>query len=170
MLHVRAFARIALVIPALAGARSTHAQAPTPVSWSVRAENVGVLKTGAEVVVTVTAAIEPGWHIYSLTQKPGGPIALSISVPAGEPFVLARSVTGPKPEIQADATLDVPIELYSGAAEFPVPLRLTTTSPSGVLDGRIATRFQVCSNTTCLPPRTITLPVRLQQRNSGGAR
>ena len=169
MLHMW-LGRIALVIFALSGARGANAQALAPVTWSVRADHVAALKTGTEVIVKVTASIAPGWHVYSLTQKPGGPIAMSITVPAGEPFVLARGITGPKPEIQADATLDVPIELYSGTAEFPVPLKLTTTSPNSVLDGRITARFQVCSDTTCLPPRSISLPVRLQQRNAEGAR
>ena len=170
MLHARSPGRVALVLLALAGTGNAHAQAPAPVSWSLRAGNVTDLKAGAEVTVTLSASIAPGWHIYSLTQKPGGPIAMSVTVPVGEPFVLARVVTGPKPQIQADATLDVPIELYSGTAEFPVPLKLTTTSSGRVLAGRISTRYQVCSDTTCLPPRTITLPVRLQQRTVEGAR
>jgi len=95
---------------------------------------------------------------------------MSITVPAGEPFVLARAIKGPKPEIQSDATLDVPIELYSGTAEFPVPLKLTVTGAGAVLEGRITTRYQVCSDTTCLPPRNITLPVRVELRTNDGAR
>ena len=108
--------------------------------------------------------------MYSLTQKPGGPIPMSVTVALGEPFVLAGAIKGPKPEIQSDATLDVPIELYSGTAEFPVPLKLTVTGAGAVLQGRITTRYQVCSDTTCLPPRNIALPVRLELRTREGAR
>ena len=171
MLHVRSHsALVAALILVFVTPLVARAQAPTPVSWAVRVPEVSALKTGTEVTVLLTATVAPGWHIYSLTQKPGGPIPMSITVPAGEPFVLARAIKGPKPEIQSDATLDVPIELYSGTAEFPVALKLTVTGAGAVLEGRITTRYQVCSDTTCLPPRNITLPVRVELRTNDGAR
>src|SRR5688500_13786317 len=110
----------------LAGVRVSLAQTPTPVTWSVRTSDVLAIRPGAEARVTVIAAIAPGWHIYSLSQKPGGPIAMSIAVPHGEPFTLAGSVAGPKPEITTQSTFDVPVEWYSDSARFTVPLKLTT--------------------------------------------
>ena len=151
-------------------ARGAQAQAPTPVQWSARADDVASLSAGTTARVTLIAEIAPGWHIYSLTQKPGGPIALTISVPAGEPFVLAGAVNGPEPTVQSDATLGVPIELYSGLAEFSVPIKFAATTLAGAVEGRVSARFQVCSDTTCLPPRSITLPVRLQKRAQGSGR
>src|SRR5688500_19998893 len=76
----------------LAGVRASLAQAPAPVTWSVRTEDMRAMKPGAEARVIVVAAITPGWHIYSLSQKPGGPIAMSIAVPHGQPFTLAVAV------------------------------------------------------------------------------
>jgi DsbC/DsbD-like thiol-disulfide interchange protein len=152
----------------LAGGRVSLAQAPTPVTWSVRTEEVVAIRPGAEARVTVVAVIKPGWHIYSLSQKPGGPIAMSIAVPQGGPFTLAGSVAGPKPETTTQSTFDVPVEWYSDSARFTVPLKLTTSASGPTLEGRIVTRFQACSETVCLPPRSITLPVRLQQRSETG--
>lgn len=42
-------------------------------------------KSGTELVVT--AVLEEGWHLYSVTQKPGGPKPTKISVAAGAPLV-----------------------------------------------------------------------------------
>jgi DsbC/DsbD-like thiol-disulfide interchange protein len=160
----------ALALVIICAAQPAEGQAPAPVSWSVRADDVPALAAGTAVRVTLIASLAPGWHIYSLTQKPGGPFALSIYVPAEQPFVLDGDVSGPKPEVQNDASLGVPIELYSGVAEFTIPLKLRANSSGRELEGRVAARFQVCSDTICLPPRTITLPVRLQQRAKGPAR
>ena len=145
---------------------TAFAQAPARVAWSVRDAAAPELRPGAEVAVTVVAAIEPDWHIYSLTQKEGGPIALSISVPSGEPFVLAGAVSGPKPEVQSDATLGIPVEWHSGTTEFRVPLKVAAGGARGVVEGRIVVRYQACSTNICLPPRSVTLPVRLEQRGA----
>ena len=169
MLQVRS--RLALMLLLLGIAtRAAHAQEAVPAQWSVRADDVASLSAGATARVTLIANIAPGWHIYSLTQKPGGPIALMISVPPGEPFVLDGAVSGPRPAIQSDETVGVPIELYSGVAEFSIPIKLAATSSVGAVEGRISARYQVCSDTTCLPPRNITLPVRLQKRAQGSGR
>ena len=165
--QLRHACRFAVLVLVLDCAPGTHAQTPARVQWSLRAESPTALRAGTEVPITLVAAIEPGWHIYSLTQKSGGPIPLTISVPAGDPFVLSGAVTGPKPEIENDATVGIPIELHSGTAEFRVPLKLLS-NPANVVEGRIAVRYQACSNTLCLPPRSTTLPVRLQPRTRDG--
>src|SRR5262245_34699443 len=96
--QLRHICRFAVAVLLLMCAQVAHAQALKPVQWSLRAESPAALRAGAEVPITLVAAIEPGWHIYSLTQKSGGPSPLMVSVPAGEPFVLSGAVTGPKPE------------------------------------------------------------------------
>src|ERR1700680_4347633 len=54
--------------------------------------------TGRTVRITVRAEIAKGWHIYSLTQKPGGPIPLRLEL-VGPADVLMRGVIdAPKPD------------------------------------------------------------------------
>jgi cytochrome c biogenesis DsbD-like protein len=141
-------------------ASALEAQTPTRVQWSARAP-VQPVEPNATIHVTVVAAIDSGWHIYSLTQPAGGPIALRISVPADQPFVLAGAVRGPKPHIERTETFDFPVELHSGATEFSVPVKLNNQHLRGVVQGEIVARFQSCSDTICLPPRTVSIPVRL---------
>ena len=77
--QLRHACRFAVLVLLLACAQGTHAQTPARVQWSLRAESPTALRAGTEVPITLVAAIEPGWHIYSLTQKSGGPIPLTIS-------------------------------------------------------------------------------------------
>src|SRR5687768_1390961 len=121
----RTYSLAVMTVLTIAAACGVHAQVPARVSWSARPVSVSALEAGIEARVTVTAVIERGWRMYSLTQQPGGPIALSITVPVGEPFALSGVVNGPRPEIKPDDTFDVPIELYSDTARFTVPLKLT---------------------------------------------
>ena len=51
---------------------------------------------------TVKARIEAGWHLYSLTQPPGGPIKTTISVTESRSFAQAGEVQQPEPQVQFD--------------------------------------------------------------------
>src|SRR5579884_2423107 len=84
--------------------------AQTPVHWSARAP-AGVRHAGATVRVRLTATIDPDWHVYSLTQKPGGPTPLRITVPAGQPFTLGGTVTGPTPHVEFDPNFSMQVEM-----------------------------------------------------------
>ncbi len=122
---------------------------PVAVSAAVEAG-----RDGAADVLAVTARLEPGWHLYSITQKPGGPIATRITVAKDSP----RQVAGPfvpDAEPHRRSADDVPawkglvIEEHSGAVTWRAPLA------AGAGDVRGAVSLQLCQDTTCLPPQTI---------------
>ena len=46
-----------------------------PVTWSARAVSKG-LRPGGTVDVAISAVAEEEWHVYSVTQGPGGPMRL----------------------------------------------------------------------------------------------
>ena len=52
------------------------------------------MKPGATVTATAAAEIEPGWHVYALTQGPGGPHALEVAVQKSPAFTVAGKITG----------------------------------------------------------------------------
>ncbi len=62
-----------MLIAALVLCAGAYAQIETPVRWSYAAKKVN----GKEAVVLLKATIKPGWHIYSLNVKDGGPIKTS---------------------------------------------------------------------------------------------
>lgn len=111
-------------------------------------------RDGGADALAVTARLEPGWHLYSVTQKPGGPIATRISVAKDSP----RSVTGPfVPDADPHRRTadDVPawkglvIEEHAGVVTWRAPL----AAGAGEVRGSVS--LQLCQETTCLPPQTI---------------
>ena len=75
-----------------AAARSVEPQTlgdPDRVNWSIATAPNARVAAGRTFYAVVSAKIEPGWHLYALSQPAGGPIAMSITVPKGQPFSLA---------------------------------------------------------------------------------
>ena len=93
---------IALVALSLPGA--ALAQPKSPVTWSL----VAPAATAADgtATATVTAAIDPGWHLYSISQPPGGPITTTIVTPEASAFERNGDITGPAPKRFNDPNFD----------------------------------------------------------------
>ena len=109
---------------------------------------------GAPDVLAVTATLEEGWHLYSLTQRPGGPRATVITVAPDSP----RRVVGPfvpDAEPHRHEVDDVPamkglvLEEHAGKVTWRAPLERGT----GDVRGTVA--LQLCQNNACTPPDTI---------------
>src|SRR5262249_12021814 len=49
-------------------------------------------------------------------------------------------------------------ELYEGAVAFGVPVKIAP-GPAGPRKASIKVRYQVCNERTCLPPKTVDVPV-----------
>ena len=137
-----------------------------PVKWSVVGGSAPrEIVSGLTVPITLQADIAKGWHIYSLTQKSGGPIPLRIEL-LGAADVLVRGVIkAPKPERLFDKNFGIETELYSGSPRFTIPVGVPGRSLTGLRKFQVAARFQVCSETLCLPPRTDKLDVALRITN-----
>ncbi len=106
---------------------------------------------------TVKARIEAGWHLYSLTQPPGGPIKTTISVTESSSFVQAGEVRQPEPQVQFDPNFGINAEFFDGNIDFLVPVQVKPGVSEGEEDLQVQVRFMVCSDTLCLPPQTHTL-------------
>jgi thiol:disulfide interchange protein DsbD len=134
-----------------------------PVRWSVvggRAAHDVV--AGRTVPISIRADIAPDWHIYSLTQKPGGPIPLTIRL-IGPPDIVVRGVIkAPQPEREFDKNFGMDTELYSGAPVFTIPIGIPGRAQAGTRKVQIGVRYQVCSSTLCLPARLEKLDVTLR--------
>ncbi len=117
------------------------------------------VEAGAVLPLTVRAALDSGWKIYSLTQKAGGPAPLGIAVSPQPLFELAGAVSGPAATVQQDATFGIATETYDGAPRFVVPIRVADSAPSGRQSLKVTIRSQACSDKVCLDPQTTTLEV-----------
>ena len=152
---------VILLLPALAAASSSVSL--KPVKWSL-VGNKGPrdVVAGRAVPITVQADIAKGWHIYSLTQQPGGPIPLRLALDGAADVSVRGVVQAPKPVKYFDKNFGMTTELYSGSPRFTLPLGVPGRSLTGMRRLQVTARYQVCSDKLCLPPRTDTVHVTLR--------
>ena len=129
------------------------------VEWTASAENLRPAADGGTLVdIALTAQVEPGWKLYSLTQKGGGPVAMTVTLDSLSPYKLAGDVTGPAAERAQDPNFGIETETYSGAPAFIVPVLVPAiVDSSQPIELRV--RSQACSDRLCLPARTTTVSV-----------
>jgi DsbC/DsbD-like thiol-disulfide interchange protein len=134
-----------------------------PVRWSVVGGSSPLQVTsGRTVPITLQADIANGWHIYSLTQKPGGPIPLTFQLIDGGDVIVRGVIKAPQPESAFDKNFGIETQLYSGSPRFTIPVGVPGRSLPGIRKIQVGARYQVCSETLCLPPRTDKLGVTLR--------
>ena len=122
---------------------------------------------GKPDALAVTATLEDGWHLYAITQKPGGPIATRIKLADDSPRTVAGGFA-PDSEPHKRTVDDVPawkglvIEEHSGKVTWRAPLQ------PGSGDVRGSVSLQLCQDTTCLPPQTIPFTAVSGAASGGG--
>jgi DsbC/DsbD-like thiol-disulfide interchange protein len=133
-----------------------------PVKWTLIGNKTREVVAGRTTPITVQAEIAKGWHIYSLTQKAGGPIPLRIELVGAPDLVVRGVINAPKPERKFDKNFGLETELYSGKPRFAIPVGVSGRGVSGTRNFQIGARYQVCSDKLCLPARTDKLDVALR--------
>ncbi len=144
----------------LAGGGGAAAQQPRlhPVTWTLEMlSDLRGADTGVAGVAALRARIEPGWHLYSLTQPAGGPRATVIAVVSDPPFRLAGPIGRPAPDTIPDRTWSGVSETYADSVTFRLPIGARTRLPAGRRPLAVAVTFQVCSVRLCLAPHTDSL-------------
>lgn len=127
-------------------------QNPVNVTMSVAPSSV---PAGGKGTARITASIDAPWKMYSLTQGPGGPIPTRITGGDG-PFKVGTP-SGPRPKVAMDPNFQMNTETYSGSPVFSVPFTVNADAAEGLQTLNVNFRYQVCSDTVCLPPRTTKL-------------
>jgi thiol:disulfide interchange protein len=143
----------------VAGAPRTGAQ-EHPIQFAVRSPT-GTLQVrgGDSVAIAVRATIPPRWHLYSLTEPPGGPIATTIGI---GPASLARAsgtTRASLPTIALDPNFGIQTEWYQDSASFQVPVRIVSPSLAGPAKLELRVGYQTCNDRYCLPPTEDTLRI-----------
>ena len=147
--------RWAIVATLIAG--STARAAENPVKWTI-AEG----RRSHDIVnARVVAKIDDGWHLYSISQPPGGPIPTRIWIPEDQPFKQSGNLRGPKPDKMFDPAFNMDVELYEGSAEFQLPVK---PAANGKQTLHVKASYQTCSDTLCLPPKTVTLEIEIERK------
>jgi len=133
-----------------------HAQVQDPVKWNYSA----VKKADKEYAVTISATLEPNWHIYSMTTPNGGPVATTFSFNRNPLVTIAGKTqeTG-KPQTIYDDIFGVDVKYYSEVVTFIQTVKLKSAVKTN-LSGTV--KYMVCNDKMCLPPKTVPFNVQLQ--------
>ena len=149
----RAFLALALLFSPLLWPGLPSAQMENPITWALGEGPKGVAP-GGKFDLELTAQIEDGWHLYSISQPPGGPTQTRISIPQGQRFSLYAAPVGPPPKQEFDPNFSMETEFYDGAARFALPVTVAPDTPPGTHRIEVHVRFQACNDRLCLPPKT----------------
>lgn len=149
--------------PADGGYAAATADEKSPVA--VRAQFTAP-SPGKPGYLLVTAVIEPGWAIYSITQKDSGPIRTEIQVVPPQGIRLAgpfQPSVAPEVTKEEEAFGDLPIEKHHGTVTWSAPLELGPGVDPASL--RIGGKFkmQACTPNSCNPPQDIPFVAALGQ-------
>src|SRR5258706_6159843 len=141
------------------------AQRLDPVKWSLTVDPAAAAP-GSKVLAHLTAAIEPGWHLYALSTPPPSPSS-KIQLPENS---IADSLTVHygEPKKAFDKNFDIETQTYEQKAEFLLEMTLKGDLPAGPAELAALLRDNVCDATRCLPPRnyTATAPLTIDPKAS----
>jgi thiol:disulfide interchange protein DsbD len=117
------------------------------------------VRAGGTAELTLRAAIPPGWHLYSITQEPGGPIPTTIAVGPARSFALAGGIAGSVPRAELDPNFGMITETHDDSAVYRLPVRALAGAGRHAVEVRV--QYQTCNNRYCLPPVEDTLRAQL---------
>jgi thiol:disulfide interchange protein len=145
------------LVPGISVAQREH-----PITEVIRAPASGITARPGERFNVTLAVNIPGvgkvWHLYSITQGPGGPIRTQIKVEPPADFRLAGTIRGTEPDVANDPNFGIMTETYSDSAIFTIPAvsAPTTTGKKRLI---ISLYYQTCNDKYCLPPVEDTIGV-----------
>jgi thiol:disulfide interchange protein DsbD len=107
---------------------------------------------GATVLAHLEATVDEGWHMYSLSTPPG-PIPTTIATVDGAPIANVTFFE-PPPIRKFDPNFQADTETYEGKQIFLARIELKKDVAPGDVTIAFKPRYQTCSGTQCIPPRT----------------
>ena len=122
-----------------------------PVQWGLSpAKGFERVQPGGSVWLEFTATVEPGWHLYSPTTPPGGPIVSKIQV-VQNPAISDVKIFRPQPVRKNDPNFQIDTETYSDKAVFLLEAQ-TAAGHTGPVTIEATAYYQTCSDVKCLRP------------------
>jgi thiol:disulfide interchange protein len=145
-----------------AGATPDPAQNQNPVSLSAKIDQ-SQLKPGQTAKLLITVKLEPGWHLYALTQPPP-PRAAKVTIDESGVFKLDGAVRQPKPKTYKDPNFSEPgkpfmSQAFENEVTFTALIKVAGDAKAGAQKLIAKFSYQVCDDQTCLRPTTKTFEI-----------
>lgn len=128
------------------------------VQWKLTLDQTSAAP-GSTVLGRLEAVVDPEWHMYSPTTPPG-PIPTTIDGD-NNPAIAKFTIFEPPPVRKFDANFNADTETYEGSQLFLARIELKKDLQPGPVTFTFKTRYQTCSGTSCIPPRTRTVTASL---------
>jgi len=136
---------------------TAFSQPVDPAQWTLTS-SVEVAQPGATIPLRLTAKLEPGWHLYSLTIPSNmQPTKVKLENPGVESYTVYQ----PKPVVKFDPILEFNAETYEKEVVFWVPATLKQDAPGGPLELTTSVHYRTCNDNSCQNPKTKTQSFRL---------
>jgi suppressor for copper-sensitivity B len=112
-----------------------------------------LVKGSRDGTLSLTATSDPEWHVYSITQKDGGPLRSKIAVTKSAEFELLSDFRAEQPPaIKKYDYFDVPVEEHAGAVTWSAPIRLAEGAAPDRLVIHLEYNGQACTDAgSCIP-------------------
>jgi len=154
---------LSLFVCTLVLALAVSAQSSNPVSWKTTVR----MTSKSEGIITMTATMQSGWHIYNTTLVEGGSYKKT-SIDLTESTGI-KLVGAPKASAKAVTVDDKDFGLISywdNKVTFVQKFKLTDKAKARV-KGKI--NYMSCNDETCMPPKNelIDLPVPAYKKGKG---
>lgn len=131
-------------------------QVKNPVKWAYASKKIDE----STFEISLTATIDPAWHIYSQTTPDGGPSATVISFTKNPMIQLAGPVKEVgKLEQKHEELFGVDVKQFSNKVVFVQTVKLKAKAKT-VVAGTI--EFMTCNNRECLPPKEEKFSISLK--------
>lgn len=119
-------------------------------------------KRSAVVEARIPIVLEPSYHVNSNTPAEAYLIPLRLTWEKGPLEPVATEF--PTPKLEKYDFSSKPVSVFTGNFEVVTKFRIASTAPSGpgIVLGKL--RYQACSKTACLPPKSIEVRLPVQIR------
>lgn len=134
------------------------AQISDPVKWSW-----DVNETADGGTVTITAAIQPGWHIYGLEKIKNGPVPTSITFADIDGIIFGEITPNVEPKTIIDKAFDLKLKEWTGTVTFTCDYSLNRPINSTIA-GTI--EYMACREGACTPPKRLNFSVNIGSTTS----
>lgn len=138
------------VLVLLACLPQAGAQKLDPARWSLTLDRAAA-PPGDKVLAKLEVVLEEGWHLYSPTTPPGGPIPTRIELEAN-PAVSGFRVYQRPPVTKFDPNFKIDTETFEKGTTFLIETALSEGAPPGSVEINARVRYQLCTDKLCLPP------------------
>jgi thiol:disulfide interchange protein DsbD len=145
---------------------SSEATEQPEIAWRGTAR----MTSDTEGVVTLTATMADGWHLYGLKMPDKGPKPTKFTFTTTPGFVLVGNVASDcASKHKHDAMFDADVTYWEGKVSFTQHFKLDKTAGT-VTSISCAVNYMGCNDETCMPPKTKNfklkiLPVKSSKKN-----